>query len=128
MRFALTTLLLSLVLMGCSRSDQELSQQIVGTWHHDHPGSPGVLTFSSNGGVSSTWQPAHHVAIKWEGTWRITNGVVVVKYTKSNNVPFTGASRGKIIQLDDHILQCEIDYLGNGRISYARSEPSAAHR
>jgi len=42
--------------------------------------------------------------------------------TKSNDVPITTIShdKNKIIRVDDHVLTCEIDYLGNQTISYHR--------
>jgi major membrane immunogen (membrane-anchored lipoprotein) len=116
-----TILALSLLLTACGRHDAQLRKQITGTWADDRPGSLGTMTLASDGSFSSRWRTPNHTNT-WEGTWQISDGVLIMTNTKSNDVPITTIShdKNKIIRVDDHVLTCEIDYLGNQTISYHR--------
>ena len=123
MRLARTFLFLILLLAGCSRPDAQLSHEIVGVWLHELPGTPVLLTIGSDGGFASNmWYPNLHPNLTntWSGTWEVSNGVFITTSTKSNGVPIHFVSRCRIVQLDRHVLTCEIDYLNNGTISYHR--------
>jgi hypothetical protein len=114
--FALLNLLL---LTSCSRPDAQLGQEIVGTWRHNSPGTPVVMTIGPDGSFSSKLRYPSFT-MTWSGTWEISNGVFVTTATKSNDVPFHFVAHCRIVRLDSHDLACQIDYLSNGIITYNR--------
>lgn len=102
-----------------SRPDAQLSREITGTWRHDRPGNPFLLTVGKDGSFSSALR-SPKVTNTWSGTWAVSNGFFVTTATKSNDVSIYSISRCGILRLDSHTLICEIDYLDNETITYSR--------
>ena len=108
-----TILALSLLLTACSRHDAEFTKQIPGTWNNTMTIGSNTLTIVPDGSFSYSRLAANQQH-SWTntGTWRITEGVVVM--TATNRAGKESWALGdflklRIIHLDDQLWTYEMD-------------------
>ncbi len=71
--------------------DGQLRQQLVGSWGHQDGDSSRVVTFNSDGTMSSVmnwkdqFKKMFHADVRSSGNWKVENGVVVVQFTASTD-------------------------------------------
>ncbi|MEI6074455.1 MAG: hypothetical protein WCS94_02700 [Verrucomicrobiota bacterium] len=109
MKYILPLVLMNLLLAACTKisSDDTVRRQIVGTWTIDN-GSD-VWTLSPDGGFNEKWARAAK-ALAFQGTWQVTNGILVATITNKSSVGFTNvAAVGSAIS--SHIVRLDSDHL-----------------
>jgi len=107
MRFSSVCILLILLIVGCSRRDAKMREQICGSW------DGGVITYLPDG----SWHfhnelVVSNVTLKWtsDGTWDVKDGYLISTTTNSTSENTTERSlvgrvdRFKITFLDAHNL------------------------
>ena len=125
MKFAITFLAVSLLLMGCRR-DAKLTKKIPGTWKHD-----GISTGSSRDTYTSTLTIApdstfsffrlwneRPITNTYSGTWKIRDGFMLLTLTNRNGphplpTNFKPVIKSRIIRLSDHEFVDEADGITN---------------
>ena len=114
MRVVLQFIVLSFLLMACSRRDASVHDRIIGSWVH---GDSGEITLLPNGSFHSKWTIAlTNVTQEWiyDGTWGVKEGVLISTVTNSsannttNSQAIGSIDRFKIIQLDSIHLAIDI--------------------
>lgn len=105
MRF-MCLLPLILILSGCGRRETTLAQKIAGNWELTN--KSGEITISADGGFLSQFTGRTQVWV-FEGTWQVSDGVIVLTTTKSNSVPRRDVSLCRIIRADGHELIYELN-------------------
>jgi hypothetical protein len=107
MKYALTFIILSLLLTACSRR-----AQIVGTWH-EKSGTIAIV-FNSDGSFSSGGDHNH-------GTWQISDKILTMTLTNTTDTHPGGkigdTVRCEIIRADSHVLAYMV---GGQTISFSR--------
>jgi hypothetical protein len=124
MKYAITFLALSFLLMGCSR-DAKLTKKIPGVWKHDGTSTGGTGTFTSTMTISSdgtfsyfrVWNEKP-LTNTFAGTWKIRGGVIFMTLTNRSgpnpNIPAGVAPmQSRIVRLDDHQMVEEMDGITN---------------
>jgi hypothetical protein len=123
MRFALTFLVLSLLLSGCSH-DAKLSKKILGTWMHEGTNTQGTATFTNTTIIAPDgtfsylriWNE-RPLTNTFAGTWQIREGFMFMTLTNRSGpnpqVPPGAIIKCRIIRLDDHEFVCETDGITN---------------
>ena len=105
MKYALTFVLLVLLLTGCNR-DARLSRKVVGTWQ---AGSSMTEVFKDDGSfLFSQWHSNQTNA--FSGTWQVKNGFLSMTLTNAT-APGSNDHAGdsvsfKIVRVDAHHLTC----------------------
>ncbi|MEJ0088257.1 MAG: hypothetical protein WDM80_00645 [Limisphaerales bacterium] len=109
MRFTLSFILLSLLIVGCGRRDAKMREQICGSWNG------GMVTYLADG----SWHfhselVVSNVTLKWtsDGTWDVKDGYLISITTNSTSENTTEGlpvgvgqvDRFKITFLDAHNL------------------------
>jgi hypothetical protein len=120
MKYSLTILALSLLLMGCSR-DARLTKEIPGVWKQEVISSQSSDAFASTTTISRDatfsyvrlWNE-RPITNTFAGTWKIRDGVMFMTLTNRSgpnpNIPAGVAPmQSRIIHLDDHQMVEEID-------------------
>jgi hypothetical protein len=123
MKYAITFLALSFLLMGCNR-DAKLTKEIPGTWKHD-----GVSTGSSQDTYASTMTISRDGTFSYfrlwnekpltntyAGTWQVKGGFMLLTLTNRSGphpLPRNAVIKSKIIRLDDHEFVDEADGITN---------------
>ena len=119
MRFALTFILLGLLLTGCRSPDAKLSQRLLGTWTQPagilpvasdggfiswEPDPSGSITFLSDGSFSSCYGSGKNDSFR--GTWVVKGGMLVMIFTDEDGsvIPSISGHNRKIIRVDEHQL------------------------
>ena len=105
MKYALTFILLVLLLTGCNR-DARLSRKVVGTWQAD---SSMTEVFKGDGSfLFSQWHS--NQTNDFSGKWQIKNGFLTLTLTNSTGPRPDGhpgdTVRFKIVHVDAHNLTC----------------------
>ena len=88
-----SSLILALLLAGCSRDNQpsavsadtKLRGALVGTWVRE---GNGTLKLAADGSFSARWTNAHSSPVwirAYEGTWKVANGACVTALTNSQS-------------------------------------------
>jgi uncharacterized protein (TIGR03067 family) len=72
-------------------SDDQLRQMLAGTWGHQDEETIHYLTFNPDGSISATmtwkdnFKKMFHQDVRSNGTWKVQNGVVLVKIDSSSD-------------------------------------------
>jgi uncharacterized protein (TIGR03067 family) len=72
-------------------SDDQLRSMLAGTWGHQDEETIHYLTFNSDGSISATmtwkdnFKKMFHQDVRSNGTWKVQNGVVLVKIDSSSD-------------------------------------------
>lgn len=77
MKGAFTFVALSLLLLGCGRSDTQLQKTVVGSWARD---SYFKMTLSPDGSFVSQWTSSNK-SLTYQGTWKIQGGCMISTVT-----------------------------------------------
>jgi hypothetical protein len=102
MKFALTIIILSLLLTACSRQNKK----IVGTWNSK---GGNTIVFAPDGGFSITKGTATNV-YWFTGVWKIENGILDETITNCSNTNWPWIDQElqfHIIHLEGHQLEIE---------------------
>jgi hypothetical protein len=100
-------LLIGIIFVACGQTPSRSS--IEGRWASTN----GVVTFSSNGTVSSGFTNRSEVWA-FEGSWQLRDSVLTITTTKSNSVPMRNVAHYKIIRADGQ----QLVYTSNGQTSF----------
>jgi hypothetical protein len=119
MRFALTFILLGLLLTGCSSPDTKISQRLLGTWTRPagispvasdggfiswEPDPSGSMTILSDGRFSSYWGSGKNDSFR--GKWVVKGGMLIMIFTDEDGsvIPAISGHKRKVIRVDEHQL------------------------
>ena len=88
-------------------SDGEIHRQIIGTWTTD--GGSHVLTLAADGSFDEKWA-SKTKELGFQGTWRVTDGLLVSTVTNRSSVGFTNvAPVGSVVR--SHIVSFNATHL-----------------
>lgn len=80
---------LSLLLIGCGRSDAHLQKEVVGSWARD---SQFKMTLSPDGSFVSHWATTNK-NLTYQGTWNVQNGNMICTVTNCISQGWTNFAR-----------------------------------
>ena len=101
---------------SCGRRDAQLSDQIVGTWYYDHPTKHGSMTFDRDGSYSASWGDQRQTN-SWIAKWQVRHGVLLATSLKSNDVPVTGITMSRVVELEPRLFIADINDGGTNVIT-----------